>query len=106
MVCNPTNEAPWTTVEDTRLGGCAIVLLRHAFALPWAHFLYAQGDDEEVLAFWTTHELVIRGSGLRALLADFASQRLAAIFETPRTARFGQVGPVIAEIDITKVEED
>jgi hypothetical protein len=80
--------------------------LRHTFALPWAHFLYAQGNDDEVRAFWTTHELVVKGSGLRALLADSASQRLAAIFETPRTARFANVGPAVTEIEITKVEED
>ena len=106
MVCNPPNDTPWITVEDMRLGGCTIVLLRHAYALPWAQFLYAQGNDDEVHALWTTHEVVIKGSGLRPLLAEFASQRLATLFETPRTARFGQVGTIVAEIDITKLEED
>ena len=106
MASDPTANVPWTTAEDTRLGGCSVVLLKHAFALPWAHFLYAQGGDEEVRAHWTTHELVIRGSGLSPLLAAFASQQLEAIFESPRTGRFVKVGPVVAEIDITKIEED
>lgn len=106
MASNPTHHVPWTTVEDTRLGGSPVVLLRHAFALSWAHFLYAQGDDAEVRAFWTTHELVIKGSGLRSLLEELASQRLEAIFESPRASRFGQAGPMVAEIDITKLEED
>ena len=105
MVSSPAHNAPWTTEEDTRLNGCSVVFLKRTFALPWAHFLYAQGDDEEVQAFWTTHQLEIRGAGLRPLLAEFASQRLAAIFEAPRTARFGQSGPIVAEMNITKLEE-
>ena len=106
MACNPTHSSPWTIADkDDRPPGVAVVFLRRAFALSWGQFLYAQGDDSVVQAYFTTHDVVIKGSGLWPLVSDFANQRITALFEPRRTDLLGSTGACITDLDIVKVPE-
>ena len=71
-----------------------VVLLGRTYLLPWTQFLYAEGRDDEVRLLFATHDIVARGSGLSALLADVAAQRLIGMDEPSRAEKFG--GGVIA----------
>ncbi|MEJ7609428.1 MAG: hypothetical protein WKF37_24920 [Bryobacteraceae bacterium] len=33
------------------------------YVLPWTQFLYAEGTSEEVRGFFSTHDVVVKGSG-------------------------------------------
>ena len=108
MASNVTNmqSPPWTVADkNDRPAGVAIILLKRVFALPWGQFLYAQGDDAMVQAFFTTHDIVVKGAGLRPLVSEFAGQRLTALYEPHRTEVFGRTGACITDLDIVKVQE-
>jgi hypothetical protein len=82
-----------------------VVLLKRIYSLPWSQFLYAEGTGEEVRAAFSTHDLVIKGCGLAALLADFAAQQVAILREPARTDRFAASdGPRISELQVRRVE--
>jgi hypothetical protein len=65
-----------------------VVLHKASYVLPWAQFLYAEGREDEVRLVFATHDVVVRGSGLGALLTDAAAQRLAALVEPRGSDRF------------------
>jgi hypothetical protein len=68
------------------------VLLGRTYLLPWTQFLYAEGGDDEVRLVFATHDVVARGTGLSALLADVAAQRLIGVDEPSRAEKFGGDG--------------
>ena len=73
--------------------------------LPWAQFLYAEGTSEEVRAFFSTHDVVVKGSGLDPLLADFAFQQITVLKEPARADKFASSGgPRIRELEVRRVE--
>jgi hypothetical protein len=81
------------------------MLLKRIYSLPWSQFLYAEGTGEEVRAAFSTHDLVVRGSGLGPLLADFAAQQITVLREPARTDMFAlHDGPRIAEVEVRRVE--
>jgi len=83
------------------------VLLKRTYVLPWAQFLYAEGEADEVRLVFAAHDLIVRGSGLESLLADLAEQRLALLREPSRPDRFSPAGGrFIREIVVQKVEAD
>jgi hypothetical protein len=85
--------------------GLQVVLLKRIYSLPWSQFLYAEGTGEEVRAAFSTHDLVIKGSGLAPLLADFAAQQIAILREPARTDRFAASdGPRISVLEVRRVE--
>jgi len=47
-----------------------IVPLKRTVVLPWNQFLYAEGGDHEIRVASTTHDVLIKGSGLNSLLVD------------------------------------
>ena len=97
---------PWTVAADARLLGLEIQLLHSAYALPWTQFLYATGTSEQVRAVFTTHDVVVKGSGLASLLSDFAAQRIAVLKEPARTDRFAPATcPRITELTVHAVAE-
>ena len=97
---------PWTVEQSGRVLGLEIVLLKHSYALPWGQFLYATGTSEEVHAVFTTHDVLIKGSGLASLLSDFAAQRIAVLKEPARSQKFaGGAGPRITELVVRTAEE-
>ena len=81
-----------------------VVLLGKTYLLPWTQFLYAEGGDDEVRLVFATHDVIAKGSGLSALLADVAAQRLVGMDEPSRATRFGAGDRCVHELVVRKVE--
>ena len=85
--------------------GLELVLIGRTYILPWAQFLYAEGSDDEVHLVFATHDVLVRGAGLRVLLADVAAHRLVGLDEPLRADRFaGRPCMCIVELAVTKAE--
>ncbi|HVN04548.1 MAG TPA: hypothetical protein VMT86_09040 [Bryobacteraceae bacterium] len=83
-----------------------IALLKRTCVLPWHQFVYAEGGDDEVHAVFATHEVIIRGTGLTALLAALATQNVTVIQESARADRFqSSADRLIREVVVQKLEE-
>jgi len=83
-----------------------IILLKRTYVLPWVQFLYAEGDADEVHIAFATHDVLVKGAGLDALLADLALHRIAQLHEPTRSDQFENGGAsCIREISVSKIEE-
>ncbi len=101
------DEKPWLVDTAARVYGLQVILLKRAYVLPWAQFLYAEGTSEEVRALFSTHDVVVKGSGLDSLLSDFAAQQITVLKEPTRTDKFtGSAGPRITELGVRRVEAE
>ena len=93
-------------IGTERQTGLEIVLLKRTYVFPWSQFLYAEGGDDEIRAVFSTHDLIVRGTELTALLADLAGQRIARLQEPARTDRFEESsGPVVRQLIVERVQE-
>jgi hypothetical protein len=100
-------EKPWAVDAASRVYGLQVILLKRVYVFPWTQFLYAEGSSEEVLALFTTHDVVVKGSGLDSLLADFASQQITVLKEPARTDRFtSSTGAQILELRVRRAETE
>ncbi len=67
----------------------------HSFVLPYIHFVYAEltanGSDQTLKLVFSTHEVVLRGRGLRRLEAAVHRMELASV--TPLAERFRAAVP-------------
>jgi len=99
-------EKPWEVDTASRVYGLEIILLKRTYVLPWTQFLYAEGTSEEVQAVFSTHDVVVTGSGLSSLLADFASQQIAILRQPARTEMFadGATAPRIFEVQVRRLD--
>jgi hypothetical protein len=61
--------AVWGVDTTSGVYGLQVILLKRVYVLPWSQFLYAEGTGEEVQAFFSTHDVLVQGSGLDSLLA-------------------------------------
>ena len=103
----PNSGAPWTVNLEERTPALEIVLIRRTYVLPWTQFLYAEGGEDEVRIVFAADDIVVRGSGLAALLADVAAQRMAVLREPTRADRFRSNSVrAIREIIVQKAEQD
>jgi hypothetical protein len=101
------DEKPWQVESEGRAYGLHLILLKREYVLPWSQFLYAEGTSEQVQAFFSTHDVVIRGTDLRVLLSDFASQRVTVLKEPARVDKFtGTTGPRITEVEVRRVQAE
>jgi hypothetical protein len=99
------DEKPWSVDTSSRGYALEIRLLKRVYVLPWTQFLYAEGTSEEVQAFFSMHDVVVRGTALSSLLADFASQQITVLKEPARTEKFSEstAGPRIFEVQVSRV---
>jgi len=107
MVINPETqiEVPWSVnTEPQRNPNLQVILLQRTYVLPWSRFIYAEGDLTEVVAAFSTHDVVVRGCGLDRLLADLAAQRVTGVRQPARTDRFTTVAEPV-RIDEVNVSE-
>jgi hypothetical protein len=96
----------WSVNLEDRPAALEITLLKRTYVLPWNQFLYAEGGNDEVRAVFATHDVIIRGGGLDELLADMATQRVAAMHEPSRPDRFSSAAPRgIREIVVQRIED-
>lgn len=95
----------WKATTHDRAAGLEIVLSKRSYVLPWSQFLFAEGGDDEIRLAFTTHDVLIKGSGLGALLVELAAQRVARLQQPMRADRLlkGQ-GVLISELSVTKIE--
>jgi hypothetical protein len=99
------SEPAWAVTRDQRVYGLQIVLLKRVYVLPWTQFLYAEGTSDEVRAVFSMHDVVVKGSGLDALLADLAAQDVTMLREPMRAEKFLPVsGPRVLAVEVRRVE--
>jgi hypothetical protein len=107
MIMASADEKPWVVDTALRVYGLQVILRKRVYVLPWSQFLYAEGTSEEVQAFFSTHDVVVKGSGLDSLLADFASQQVTVLKEPARVDKFvSSAGPRIVELGVRRVEPE
>jgi hypothetical protein len=95
----------WRVSLDDRATALEIALLKRTYVLPWHQFLYAEGGDDEVRAVFAMHEVIVRGAGLTALLADLAAQNVTVIREPLWADRLQcSVDQFIREVVVQKVD--
>jgi hypothetical protein len=87
------NERGWT-VDERREPGLQVILLKRTYVLPWSQFLYAEGASNEVRAMFSMHDVVVKGCGLDALLADLAAQVVRVLRQPLRAEKFHPFQPV------------
>jgi hypothetical protein len=101
------DDKPWGVDTTSRVYGLQVILLKRVYVLPWTQFLYAEGTSEEVQAVFSTHDVVVRGSGLDLLLADFAAQQITKLKHPARTDKFTQpASPQISELEVHRAEPE
>jgi hypothetical protein len=99
-------EKPWVVDRASRVYGLQVILLKRIYVLPWSQFLYAEGSSEEVRAVFSTHDVVVKGSGLSSLLSDFAAQHIVILKEPARTEKFTSVdSPRILELEVRQLAD-
>jgi hypothetical protein len=95
----------WTIDPERRPYGLRVVLPKRSYVLPWAQFLYAEGAPDTVRAAFSMHDVVVTGSGLDALLADFAAQVVTVLRHPPRAEHFAPApGPRITAVEVRRIE--
>lgn len=102
------NSRPWTVAasEDICLA-LEIVLLKRTVVLSWGQFVFAEGSDDEVRLAFASHDIIVRGRGLSALLADVSAQRITEIREPARADVFpGTAARFIREVEVRRVDAE
>lgn len=93
----------WTVNREERVLGLEVILLKRTYVFPWSQFLHAEGSADEVRAIFTTHDVLVKGAGLDALLSDLAAQQVTVLREPARTEKFTAAsGPRITELMVRK----
>ena len=93
-------------IGSERQTGLEIVVLTRTYVFPWSQFLYAEGDDDEIRAVFTTHDVIVRGAALTALLAELAGQRIVRLQEPARADRFEESsGPIVRQLIVERAQE-
>jgi len=95
----------WTPATSERPTSLEIILLKRRLVIPWSQFLYAEGGEDEVRLAFSTHDILVTGNRLGALMKDLSAQRVSLLREPVRAERFGSdMGPQIISIAVRKVE--
>jgi hypothetical protein len=99
------NPQGWRAGREPGQNALEVATLHRTYVLPWTQFLYAEGGDDEVRLVFATHDILVRGAGLHALLADVAAHRLVGLSEPTRADRFGVCRDRgIRELSVRRVE--
>jgi hypothetical protein len=106
MISNLSDsEKSWIAREHDLPAGVEIRLLKDTLVLPWNQFLYAEGGNEKIRIAFSTHDIMVTGHGLGAMLADLLAQRVSTMREPSRAERFHPApAPCITSISIKRVE--
>jgi hypothetical protein len=99
------DKKPWTIDRERRPCGLRVVLPKRTYVLPWAQFLYAEGAADMVRAVFSMHDVVVKGCGLDALLADVAAQVVTVLSQPPRFEHLAPVaGPRVVAVEVRLLE--
>lgn len=96
----------WVVERDGRSPCVRISTIQKWYVFPWSHFVYAEGDNDEVKAAFITHDITFRGEGLWLLLNALQNHSLVQIETSERTAKFEKPNnePLVFEIIIAEVK--
>lgn len=96
---------PWAISSGDPAATLEILLQMQTVILSWHQFVCAEGNGEELRIAFASHDVVIRGAGLDALLPVIASHRVVSLRESLRSERFsGKAGRFIREIVVRRIE--
>jgi hypothetical protein len=96
---------PWVVSSGDPAATLEILLQTQTVVLSWHQFVCGEGNSEELRITFASHDLVIRGVGLDALLPVIASHRVVSLRESLRSECFsGQAGRFIDEIVVRRIE--
>ena len=85
--------------------GIQIRLIKETYVFPWSQFVFAEGDADEIRIAFSTHDVVVSGNKLDALLTDIAFQRVSSLKEPVRAEKFASFSnSQITKISIKKAE--
>jgi hypothetical protein len=86
----------WQLAADDSMKPVSLViqLRRRAYVLPWFRFVCSEGDNTQIEIAFASHMVTVAGTGLAALLAALATQRVIRIVQpTENESKFGVRGP-------------
>jgi hypothetical protein len=96
---------PWVVSSGDPTATLEIVLQTQTVILSWHQFVCGEGNSEELRIAFASHDVVIKGAGLDALLPAIASYRVVSLRESRRSERFsGRAGRFIHEIVVRRIE--
>jgi hypothetical protein len=96
---------PWVVSLGDPAATLEIRLQKQTVILSWHQFVCGEGTSEELRIAFASHDVVIKGAGLDALLPAIASHRVVSLRESLRSERFsGQAGRFIHEIVVRRIE--
>jgi hypothetical protein len=67
--------------SDTKPPSFVVQLRKSAVVLPWFRFIYAEGDDRQIVIGFASHRVTVRGHGLEGLLAAISALRVVRIMQ-------------------------
>jgi hypothetical protein len=104
-VVSAGSQRPWTVASDDLCMALEVVLLKRTIVLSWGQFIYAEGSDEEVRLAFSSHDVIVRGTGLAPLLSDVSAQRVTEIREPVRAECFpGVAARFIREVEVRRID--
>jgi hypothetical protein len=82
-----------------------VIVPKRTYVLPWTQFLYAEGGPGDVRVVFSVHDVVVRGSGLDALLTDLAAHVVTVLRQPLQAEKFLQApGPRVLSVEVRRVE--
>jgi hypothetical protein len=96
----------WLVERDNHAPCIRISTIQKWYVFPWSHFVYAEGDNDEVKVAFITHNITFKGKGLWSLLDALQNRTLIQIETSERTAKFEKPNnePLVFEIIIDEVK--
>jgi hypothetical protein len=79
---------PWVVSSGVPAATLEILLQTQTVVLSWHQFVYAEGNNKELRIAFASHDVVIRGVGLDALLPTIASHHVVSLRESLRFRAF------------------
>ena len=90
----PSEDWQLAAEDSTKPVSLVIQLRRRAYVLPWFRFVCSEGDNAQIQVAFASHTVTVTGTGLAALLAALATQRVIRIVQpSENEAKFGVRGP-------------
>ena len=87
-VGSAARQSGWELASTEAPLALEVVLHKSSYVLAWNQFLYAQGGDDDMRLVFTTHDVIVKGSGLCSLMSDVAAHRVVALVEPMNSDRF------------------
>lgn len=98
-----------TAAADRQPWALEVVTPRETVILAWSQFVFAEGRDDEIRIAFASHDIVVRGSGLSALLQAITAQEARTIRQAARHEAFPAptaAARFVREIEIRRIDAE